>query len=53
MRKLAAAFPGHAPGAPAMDDFRPQWHAYCFEKSAIKTLMQRLRIMVAAGIFKR
>jgi hypothetical protein len=53
MRKHAAAFPGHAPGAPVMDDFRPQWHAYCFENSAIKALMQRPLIMVTAGIFKR
>jgi len=36
-----------------MDDFRPQWHAYCFEKPAIKALMLRFQIMVAAGIFKR
>jgi hypothetical protein len=36
-----------------MDGFRPQWHAYCFENSAIKALMRRSPIMVAAGIFKR
>jgi len=52
MRKHAAAFPGHAPGAPVKEDFRRRWHGNCFENPAIRALMQLSLIIAAAGIFK-